>query len=71
MASRCWCLKATKAKRRQVLHGVIEQALSGEPVAAYTRTQPTARPRSLLSECVAIIFVMIGVLLGALVMAST
>ena len=50
------------------LQRVVEQALSGERVAAYTRTQNSAA-RSLVTEYTAIIFIMIGSLLGALVMA--
>lgn len=51
-----------------VLRSVIEQALSGEVVSSYTRTQ-TGETRVLLTEYAAIIFIMIGMLLGALVMA--
>lgn len=51
-----------------VLRGVVEQALSGERVAGFTRTQ-AGQARSLLTEYTAAIFIMIGVLLGALVMA--
>lgn len=52
----------------ETLRGVVEQALRGETVAAYTRTQNSAA-RSLITEYTTIIFIMIGSLLGALVMA--
>jgi ABC-2 type transport system permease protein len=52
----------------QALKGVIEQALLAKPVASYTVNQPEAA-RSVISELFVIVFIMIGTLLGALVMA--
>jgi ABC-2 type transport system permease protein len=61
-------LEGNESEDPAVLRGIVEQALSGEPVASFTRTQVDA-PRSLLGEYTTIIFIMIGMLLGALVMA--
>jgi ABC-2 type transport system permease protein len=60
--------EGNEGENPQALLGVIEQALFAEPVAAYTVLQPDT-PRSMLSELFTIVFVMIGTLLGALVMA--
>jgi ABC-2 type transport system permease protein len=60
--------EGNEGENPQALLGVIEQALLAEPVAAYTVLQPDT-PRSMLSELFTIVFVMIGTLLGALVMA--
>jgi ABC-2 type transport system permease protein len=50
------------------LRGVVAHALQGERMATFTHTSRGAA-RSLLTEYAAIIFVMLGTLLGALVMA--
>jgi ABC-2 type transport system permease protein len=60
--------EGNEGENPQVLRGVIEQALAIEPVATYTVIQPETS-RSVLSELFTIVFVMIGTLLGALVMA--
>jgi ABC-2 type transport system permease protein len=61
-------MEGNEGEEAQNLAAVISHTLSSETYASYTRTEvPVAR--SLLTEYTAIIFIMIGVLLGALVMA--
>jgi ABC-2 type transport system permease protein len=61
-------LEGNEAQGVQALTGIVAQALNGEQVARYQHTR-LAEARSLLTEYAAIMFVMIGSLLGALVMA--
>jgi ABC-2 type transport system permease protein len=61
-------LEGNESESPEVLRMLIGQALSGETAASYTRTE-LAGSRSLLTEYTAIIFIMIGILLGALIMA--
>jgi ABC-2 type transport system permease protein len=60
--------EGNEGENPEALRGVIEQALFAEPVADYTVVQPETA-RSVISELFVIVFVMIGTLLGALVMA--
>jgi ABC-2 type transport system permease protein len=61
-------LEGNESEGPVVLSLLVGQALSGETVASYTRTE-LAGTRSLLTEYTTIIFIMIGILLGALIMA--
>lgn len=61
-------MEGNEGEGAAVLARVIEQALGGETVAEYSRTD-VAAGRSLLTEYAGIVFIMIGSLLGALVMA--
>jgi ABC-2 type transport system permease protein len=60
--------EGNEGENPEALRGVIEQALFAEPVSDYTVVQPETA-RSVISELFVIVFVMIGTLLGALVMA--
>ncbi len=61
-------MEGNEGGEAEALQRVFQQALSGERVAEFTRTQNSAA-RSLITEYTAIIFIMIASLLGALVMA--
>lgn len=61
-------LEGNESESPEVLSLLIGQALSGEQAATFTRTE-LAGSRSLLTEYTTIIFIMIGILLGALIMA--
>jgi len=60
--------EGNEGENPQALAGVIEQALAGKTTASYTLVQPESA-RSVTRELFTIVFVMIGTLLGALVMA--
>jgi ABC-2 type transport system permease protein len=66
--SQALLLEGNEGDNAQELASIISHALSGETPVVFSRTQVEA-PRSLLTEYTAIIFIMIGLLLGALVMA--
>ncbi len=61
-------MEGNEGENAQELASIISHALSGESFTSFSRTSVQA-PRSLLTEYTAIIFIMIGLLLGALVMA--
>jgi ABC-2 type transport system permease protein len=61
-------LEGNEGDNTQELASIISHALSNPSSEGFTRTQVEA-PRSLVTEYAAIIFIMIGMLLGALVMA--
>jgi ABC-2 type transport system permease protein len=60
-------LEGNEAEGVEVLGMLVGRALAGEQVADYTRTS-AGEGRSLLTEYTAIIMIMIGVMLGALLM---
>jgi ABC-2 type transport system permease protein len=61
-------MEGNEGGEAEILQRVFQQVLSGEPVSVFTRAAESAA-RSLITEYTAIIFIMIGALLGALVMA--